>query len=170
MNNQLIERDLLQSIKKAFRYFSVLTLTGPRQSGKTTLCRKLFAELPYYNLEDAATLAAMQQDPKAFLNKHREGMIIDEAQRFPEVFSYLQVQVDEQRMADSAEQQKYIVTGSANFTLMQQAAQSMAGRTAVLTLLPLSTQEINRIAPTCTTDMRILRGGYPAIWKTIQHM
>ncbi len=166
MNNQLIERDLLQSIKKAFRYFSVLTLTGPRQSGKTTLCRKLFAELPYYNLEDAATLAAMQQDPKAFLNKHREGMIIDEAQRFPEVFSYLQVQVDEQRMADSAEQQKYIVTGSANFTLMQQAAQSMAGRTAVLTLLPLSTQEINRIAPTCTTDMRILRGGYPAIWKT----
>ncbi len=53
MNNQLIERDLLQSIKKAFSYFSVLTLTGPRQSGKTTLCRKLFAELPYYNLEDA---------------------------------------------------------------------------------------------------------------------
>ena len=95
MNNQLIERDLLQSIKKAFRYFSVLTLTGPRQSGKTTLCRKLFVELPYYNLEDAATLAAMQQDPKAFLNKHREGMVIDEAQRFPEVFSYLQVQVDE---------------------------------------------------------------------------
>lgn len=164
MNNSLIERDLLQSINKAFRYFSVLTLTGPRQSGKTTLCRRLFAELPYYNLEDAATLSAVRQDPKAFLDKHCEGMIIDEAQRFPEVFSYLQVLIDEHRMA-GVEGQKYIVTGSANFALMQQAAQSMAGRTAVLTLLPLSTQEINRVHPTCTTDMRILRGGYPAIWK-----
>ena len=164
MNNSLIERDLLQSLNKAFRYFSVLTLTGPRQSGKTTLCRRLFAELPYYNLEDAATLSAVRQDPKAFLNKHREGMVIDEAQRFPEVFSYLQVLIDEHRMA-GVEGQKYIVTGSANFALMQQAAQSMAGRTAVLTLLPLSTREINRVYPTCTTDMRILRGGYPAIWK-----
>lgn len=164
MNNSLIERDLLQSINKAFRYFSVLTLTGPRQSGKTTLCRRLFAELPYYNLEDAATLSAVRQDPKAFLGKHCEGMVIDEAQRFPEIFSYLQVLIDEHRMA-GVEGQKYIVTGSANFALMQQAAQSMAGRTAVLTLLPLSTQEINRVHPTCTTDMRILRGGYPAIWK-----
>lgn len=165
MNNMLINRDLLSTINNVFRYFSVLTLTGPRQSGKTTLCRKLFGELPYYNLEDAATLAAIQQDPKAFLTKHNEGMILDEAQRFPEVFSYLQVMVDEQRMAGDSSR-RYIITGSANFALMQQVSQSMAGRTALLTLLPLSTQEINQVDASCTTDLRILRGGYPAVWST----
>ena len=165
MNNMLINRDLLSTINNVFRYFSVLTLTGPRQSGKTTLCRKLFGELTYYNLEDAATLAAIQQDPKAFLTKHNEGMILDEAQRFPEVFSYLQVMVDEQRMAGDSSR-RYIITGSANFALMQQVSQSMAGRTALLTLLPLSTQEINQVDASCTTDLRILRGGYPAVWST----
>ena len=165
MNNMLINRDLLSTINNVFRYFSVLTLTGPRQSGKTTLCRKLFGELPYYNLEDAATLAAIHQDPKAFLTKHNEGMILDEAQRFPEVFSYLQVMVDEQRMAGDSSR-RYIITGSANFALMQQVSQSMAGRTALLTLLPLSTQEINQVDASCTTDLRILRGGYPAVWST----
>lgn len=165
MTNGLIERELLETIRKAFRYFSVLTLTGPRQSGKTTLCRKLFAELPYYNLEDAATLSAFQQDPKAFLCRHDEGMIIDEAQRYSTIFSYLQVLVDEQRI-NGGSKRKYIVTGSANFSLMQQAAQSMAGRTAVLTLLPLSTREINSVYPDSGTDIRILRGGYPAVWTT----
>lgn len=165
MNNVLINRDLLSAINNVFRYFSVLTLTGPRQSGKTTLCRKLFGELPYYNLEDAATLAAIQQDPKAFLTKHNEGMILDEAQRFPEVFSYLQVMVDEQRMAGDTSR-RYIITGSANFALMQQVSQSMAGRTALLTLLPLSTQEINQVDASYNTDLHILRGGYPAIWST----
>lgn len=78
MSKQLINRELLSLIKNIFRYFSVLTLTGPRQSGKTTLCRELFAELPYYNFEDIATLSAFRQDPKSFLTKHDEGMIIDE--------------------------------------------------------------------------------------------
>lgn len=165
MDKHLINRELLLSIKNIFRYFSVLTLTGPRQSGKTTLCRELFAELPYYNFEDIATLSAFRQDPKAFLIKHDEGMIIDEAQRFPEVFSYLQVLVDEQNFSGD-KRRKYIVTGSANFTLMQQASQSMAGRTAVMTLLPLSTQEIDNVYPEATTDSRIIRGGYPAIWQT----
>ena len=165
MNNQLINRELLDSINNAFRYFSVLTLTGPRQSGKTTLCRKLFADLPYYNFEDIATLSAFQQDPKSFLTKHDEGMIIDESQRFPDIFSYLQVIVDEQNFTGERKR-KYIVTGSSNFSLMQKATQSMAGRTAVMTLLPLSTQEIDTMYPESKTDTRILRGGYPAIWKT----
>lgn len=165
MNNQLINRELLDSINNAFRYFSVLTLTGPRQSGKTTLCRKLFADLPYYNFEDIATLSAFQQDPKSFLTKHDEGMIIDESQRFPDIFSYLQVIVDEQNFTGERKR-KYIVTGSSNFSLMQKATQSMAGRTAVMTLLPLSTQEIDTMYPEAKTDTRILRGGYPAIWKT----
>ena len=109
MNNQLFNRELLDSINNAFRYFSVLTLTGPRQSGKTTLCRKLFADLPYYNLEDISTLSAFQQDPKSFLTKHEDGMIIDEAQRFPDIFSYLQVLIDEQNFAEN-KKRKYIIT------------------------------------------------------------
>ena len=159
MDNYLIDRKLLSSITDAFRYFSVITVTGPRQSGKTTLCRKLFATLPYYNLEEPSTLAMIQNDPKAFLTKHNEGMIIDEAQRFPDIFSYLQVLVDEQQIAGEM-RRKFIVTGSANFALMQHVSQSMAGRTAVLTLLPLSTQEIDLVYPNTSTDMRILRGGY----------
>ena len=92
-------------------------------------------------------------------------MIIDEAQRFPEIFSYLQVLVDEQRMSGDTSS-RYIITGSSNFTLMQQISQSMAGRTALLTLLPLSTQEINQLDCACNADLRILRGGYPAVWTT----
>ncbi len=165
MNNVLIDRNLLQALGKVFRYFPVLTLTGPRQSGKTTLCRKLFAELPYYNLEDAATLASVQHDPKAFVLKHSEGMVIDEAQRFPEIFSYLQVLVDELRM-NGDDKRRFIVTGSANFNLIQQVSQSMAGRTAIMTLLPLSTQEICGSFKNITADKIILNGGYPAIWRT----
>lgn len=164
LSNLLIERDLLGIINNIFRYFSVLTLTGPRQSGKTTLCRKLFASLPYYNLEDVATLDAIKSDPKAFLLRDAQGMILDEAQRFPEIFSYLQVLTDEQRMNGDV-RSKYVVTGSANFSLLRNATQSMAGRTAVLTLLPLSNQEINTVFATADTDTRIFKGGYPAVWK-----
>jgi len=77
----------------------VITLTGPRQSGKTTLCRKAFPNLPYANLEDISTLAEARMDPKAFLGKYEQGAIIDEAQNFKEIFSYLQVAVDEDRMS-----------------------------------------------------------------------
>ena len=164
LSNLLIDRDLLGTINNIFRYFSVLTLTGPRQSGKTTLCRKLFASLPYYNLEDVATLDAIKADPKAFLLRDAQGMILDEAQRFPEIFSYLQVLTDEQRMNGDV-RSKYVVTGSANFSLLRNATQSMAGRTAVLTLLPLSNQEINNAFATADTNTRIFKGGYPAVWK-----
>ena len=91
-------------------------------------------------------------------------MILDEAQRFPEIFSYLQVLTDEQRMNGDV-QSKYVVTGSANFSLLRNATQSMAGRTAVLTLLPLSNQEINNAFATADTNTRIFKGGYPAVWK-----
>lgn len=159
----MIDRELSNTIKRAFHYFSVVTIVGPRQSGKTTLCRILYGELPYTNLEDVATLEEAQSDPKAFISKYEQGMIIDEAQRFPELFSYLQVLVDEDRMSGN-KQRKFIVTGSANFALKQQISQSMAGRTAVLTLLPLSTTEQKTHIRTATTDEHIIRGGYPAIW------
>ena len=150
------------SINGLFRYLPVITLTGPRQSGKTTLCRKMFSSLPYVNLEDASTLAEVRLDPKAFIAKYPEGVIIDEAQNFPEIFSYLQVAVDEDRI--SGGDRRFIVTGSNNFSLMQRVTQSMAGRTAVMSLLPLSTEEIRSVYPNVKTSELLLCGGYPAIW------
>ena len=150
-------------IESLFKYLPVITLTGPRQSGKTTLCRTVFSSLPYTNLEDASTLAEVRMDPKAFLAKYPKGVIIDEAQNFPEIFSYLQVTVDEDRI--NGNERKFIVTGSNNFSLMQHITQSMAGRTAVMSLLPLSTEEILSARPDVGTSEMLLRGGYPAIWS-----
>lgn len=154
---------MASSIESLFKYLPVITLTGPRQSGKTTLCRTVFSNLPYTNLEDASTLAEVRMDPKAFLAKYPEGVIIDEAQNFPEIFSYLQVTVDEDRI--NGNERKFIVTGSNNFSLMQHTTQSMAGRTAVMSLLPLSTEEILSARPDVGTSEMLLRGGYPAIWS-----
>ena len=154
---------MASSIESLFKYLPVITLTGPRQSGKTTLCRTVFSNLPYTNLEDASTLAEVRMDPKAFLAKYPEGVIIDEAQNFTEIFSYLQVTVDEDRI--NGNERKFIVTGSNNFSLMQHTTQSMAGRTAVMSLLPLSTEEILSSRPDVGTSEMLLRGGYPAIWS-----
>lgn len=99
MDKELIKRTLDDVISRMFRFLPVITLTGPRQSGKTTLCRQQFHSLPYVNLEDAATLSEIQFYPKGFLAKYPEGLIIDEAQRYPDIFSYLQVAVDEDRMS-----------------------------------------------------------------------
>lgn len=165
MSKPLIGRMLSASIKEVFRYLPVVTLTGPRQSGKTTLCRELFSDLPYANLEDVSTRAEVQADPKAFLVKHPQGVIIDEAQNYPDIFSYLQVLVDEDRHQGKTDRH-FIVTGSNNFALMERMTQSMAGRTAVMTLLPLSTQEIISYSPGASTSQMLLRGGYPAVWTT----
>ena len=97
MNKQLINRTLASSFSDVFSVLPVITLTGPRQSGKTTLCREMFPELPYVSLEDADTLAEVQADPKAFFNRFPSGVIIDEAHHFPTIFSYIQVIVDEDR-------------------------------------------------------------------------
>ncbi|MBQ6192865.1 MAG: ATP-binding protein [Prevotella sp.] len=147
----------------------VITLTGPRQSGKTTLCRKMFPELPYVSLEDADTLAEVQADPKAFFNRYPKGVIIDEAHHFPTIFSYIQVTVDEDRF-QGTDQHHYIVTGSSNFALMEKITQSMAGRTAVFSLLPLSTNEIMSYQPQATTSKMLLYGGFPAVWTADSEM
>ena len=165
MSKQLINRTLASSFSNMFSVLPVITLTGPRQSGKTTLCRKLFPELPYVSLEDANMLAAVQADPKAFFNRYPNGVIIDEAHHFPTIFSYIQVMVDEDRF-QSTDQHHYIVTGSSNFALMEKITQSMAGRTAVFSLLPLSTGEILSYQPQATTSKMLLYGGFPAVWTT----
>ena len=161
----LINREIKNILSSVFDYLPVITLTGPRQSGKTTLCRKLFGDLPYVNLEDESIRSEIEYDPKRFLAKYPDGVIIDEAQRFGKIFSYLQVAVDDDRMTD-ATKRRYIVTGSSNFALMQNVSQSMAGRTAVLTLLPLSNEEILEQYSNVETSSLILNGGYPAVWTS----
>ena len=163
MNKPLIKRSLAASLSSAFKVLPVITLTGPRQSGKTTLCRELFPTLPYVSLEHAAVLAEVKADPVAFLKRYPKGVIVDEAQHYPEIFSYLQVQVDEDRFKGN-DQHHYVVTGSNNFALMEQITQSMSGRTSVFSLLPLSTSEILSYFPDAPTSKMILSGGYPAIW------
>lgn len=164
MTNALINREMSDYLSDMFHYLPVITLTGPRQSGKTTICRTVFPELPYTNFEDLSTLAEAQSDPKAFLAKFPQGVIIDEAHNFPEIFSYLQVEVDKDRMEDR--DRHFIVTGSSNFSLMQRITQSMAGRTAIVSLLPLSTREILANYKKVSSSELLLRGGYPAVWKS----
>ena len=163
MTNELITRDMSSTLDGIFTYLPIITVIGPRQSGKTTLCRNLFSDLPYVNLEDMAMLAEVRSDPKAFLERHDAGVIIDEGQNYPEIFSYLQVAVDEDRFSGRPPR-RYVVSGSNNFALMEKVSQSMAGRTAVLSLLPLSTDEILRYRPDATTSELILNGGFPAVW------
>lgn len=160
----LIHRQLKDTLQEMLHLFPVLTLIGPRQSGKTTLCRELFTDLPYVNFEDISQLEEVRYDPKGFLRKYPNGLLIDEAQRFPDIFSYLQVAVDEDRFRGN-DSRKFVISGSSNFSLMERVSQSMAGRTAVLTLLPLSTHEIIKAKGNVTTSELLFRGGYPAVWQ-----
>ena len=163
MEANYINRDLTQTIQRLFEVFESVTLTGPRQSGKTTLCRTLFQQLPYVNLEDQITLAKLKNNPRDFLAQFEHGCIIDEAQRAPEVFSYVQLIIDEDRFTDRHEH-KFILSGSNNLSLIHNITQSLAGRTAILNLLPLSCNELTAHGINFTTNQLLLNGGYPAVW------
>ena len=151
----MIRRDLANAIKDNLLYFPIVTITGPRQSGKTTLIRDMFSGLPYFSLENPDTKALAMSDPSAFLSQHKEGMVLDEVQNTPAILSYLQGIVDEYP------ERKYILSGSSQFSLQSNITQSLAGRTAVLELLPLSLQELPNHTP--DTDQLIYSGFYPAI-------
>lgn len=160
MSNQKIisfKRQLQSELKRLAGLFSVIVITGPRQSGKTTLCKMQFPKYDYINLENISTREQIMTAPKAFLEQHSKGLIIDEVQYLPELFSYIQVIVDEDDKA------KFILTGSSNFALMQGITQSLAGRSAILTLLPLSLKELGSKVKLNTATL-ILNGGYPAVW------
>ncbi len=133
----MIERNLSQILKKQAGKYPVVTLTGPRQSGKTTLCKEVFKEYEYKNLEDPEVLLKAESDPKSFLKTSKKGMIVDEFQRFPKLASYIQVLVDENKQKG-----QFILSGSQQLELSQSVSQSLAGRTSVLKLLPFSYKEI----------------------------
>ena len=151
----MINRELINELLRINESFPVLILTGPRQSGKTTLCKMAFPNYRYVNLENPDTREEIAADPITFLKENRNGMILDEAQRYPELFSYIQILVDEDKTM------RFILSGSNNFTLMEKITQSLAGRAALLTLLPLSIKEIN---PDVSTDELMFKGFYPAVW------
>ena len=157
----MIER-LLQSrlLDRATRY-PILMLTGPRQSGKTTLSRMAFPDRPYVSLENPAQRELAQEDPIAFLARYRDGAIIDEVQRVPQIFSYLQGMVDEDPRPG-----RFLLTGSQNLALVNAVTQSLAGRTTLTELLPLSLEEVRRFpAPPDDLDTLLWQGGYPRIYE-----
>jgi len=142
--------------------FPVLTVTGPRQSGKTTLVKDTFPQYAYVNLENLDDRAAAIEDPRTFLEKfsRHPGAIIDEAQKVPHLFSYLQQIVDE-----SPQMGRFILTGSQNFLLLESITQSLAGRVSVNHLLPFSMSELTEnITSGKKLDDYIFSGFFPAIY------
>lgn len=154
MYPRILEKELLR-LKGLFK---VVTITGPRQSGKTTLCRMAFPHYQYVNLEDEAVVNELEMNRKSFVEHHYKGVIIDEVQRIPEILNTIQV------VADSHPDANIILTGSNNLQLSNKVTQSLAGRTAMLTLLPLAVAELND-RDRALDDFEIMfRGFYPAVW------
>ncbi|HEB63034.1 MAG TPA: AAA family ATPase, partial [Gammaproteobacteria bacterium] len=128
----MITRKILSELKLLLGEYPVVTILGPRQSGKTTLVRDILTGYQYSNLEDPEIRQFATDDPKAYLAQFTSKTIIDEIQRVPELLSYLQVLVDKEKVNG-----RFILTGSHQLKLQESITQSLAGRTAILTLLPL---------------------------------
>ncbi len=156
----MIRRDAEDAIHSLLRGFPIVTITGPRQSGKTTLAKAVFPDKPYASLEDPDVRLAARDDPRSFLERFPDGAVLDEVQRCPEILSYLQSRVDaDGRMG------LYVLTGSQQFGLMSGITQSLAGRTAFVELLPFSLNELSRAGKLPDQINRMLHtGGYPPLY------
>jgi predicted AAA+ superfamily ATPase len=152
----MIARTLTAKIIDLAQKFQVITLTGPRQSGKTTLVRAAFPDLLYVSLEEPDIRQIALTDPRGFLANYPVGAILDEVQNTPDLFSYIQRLVDENRLV------QFVLTGSSNFLLMEKISQTLAGRTAVLHLLPFSFAELEPGAE--PYESLIFKGRYPRIY------
>ena len=156
----MILRTALSTVQRLARGFPIVALTGPRQSGKTTLARAAFPGKPYVSLENPDQLAYATADARRFLANYPDGAIIDEVQRCPELFSYLQGWVDERRrMGD------FVLTGSQKFGLLSKITQSLAGRVGLVHLLPFSQSELAGAGMAATSvDVALWQGAYPALY------
>ncbi|MDE6716216.1 MAG: ATP-binding protein [Muribaculaceae bacterium] len=151
-----IYRTITPAIERGAKYFSVIVVTGPRQSGKSTLCNHIFNDYTKYNLEDIGLRESIAQDPKRFINNCGDKVIIDEVQHTPDILSYIQIAVD------NNPERRFVLTGSSNFALMESITQSLAGRAALYTLLPLSLNELGDYS-SHSTDELLLNGFYPSV-------
>ena len=154
-----IPRLLLKELKSSAKQYPVTAVLGPRQSGKTTLAQKAFPKKKYISLEDLDNRQFAMQDPRGFLSVYNKGLIIDEAQRCPELLSYIQTRVDQDKQKG-----QFILTGSNQFLLEEKITQSLAGRVALLRLLPLSLQELKRAKKTIPQTDMLFKGFYPQLY------
>lgn len=154
----MIEREITSCLAKLFGQYPFVTVTGPRQSGKTTLCRATFPDLKYVNLELPDQREFAQSDPHTFLSRLGEGAILDEIQRVPDLLSYLQVLADEK-----GRNSLFVLTGSEHFALSKAISQSLAGRTGLLHLLPFSLAERRRMSASNAIDEILYSGFYPRV-------
>ena len=156
----MIPRQALEPLHRLARGFPIVALTGPRQSGKTTLARAAFAGKPYVSLEYPQERAFAETDPQRFLGRFAQGAVLDEVQRCPQLLSWLQGLVDERRLMGD-----FVLTGSAQFDLLAGITQSLAGRVGRVELLPLSAAELSAggLLP-ASLGQGLLQGGYPALY------
>ena len=171
----MLTRRALRTLQGLALGFPIVAITGPRQSGKTTLARQAFPSLSYVNLEDLDTRELALSDPRRFLARHADGAIFDEVQRAPSLMSYLLGMVDGDKCMG-----RFVLTGSQQFGLMDGISQSLAGRVGMLTLLPLGNAELaesadakQRQAATrrpLNLEQRLWRGGYPALYAEHRHV
>lgn len=156
-----IKRIIEGTVRELAEKYRVVTITGPRQSGKTTLCKMAFPDLPYVSLENPDVRDAATADPVSFLNRHRSaGVVLDEIQNLPQLLSYIQGIVDEDERPG-----QFILTGSHQFSLMEGISQSLAGRTALVRLLPFSIAETRLFEKPDTPEEYLFRGFYPSVWS-----
>lgn len=156
----MIPRDIAAVLKKYSEWFPVVSVTGPRQSGKSTLVQEVFGDYGYVNLELPGERAAANADPLGYIRSHPAPLIIDEAQLAPELFNVIQVESDKVGTPG-----QYILSGSQNFILKRQISQSLAGRVGMLTLLPLSYKELSANGDGIAFDDYLYRGGYPRLYN-----
>jgi len=155
----MIQRELSTKLLEISNYYQIITVTGPRQSGKTTLIKDVFKDLPYVLLETPDIKQRAKEDPKNFLSNYPKGAIFDETQNVPELFSYLQGIVDENSAI------KFVLSGSQNFLLLEKVNQTLAGRTGILKLLPFSIDELKDSNHWNENPLEfVFKGMYPRIY------
>lgn len=157
----MYQRSLQVVLERFSTLYPILGITGPRQSGKTTLAKMLFPHLPYVSLENLDIRTQAQEDLRSFLAHYQTGAIFDEVQHVPELLSYLQGIVDE-----SPQKGRYVLTGSQNFALNHHISQSLSGRIGMVTLLPLSLEELKIHEDPL---INIFKGGYPILHNLNMH-
>ena len=156
-NNLYLNRTMEDVIKEASQYFSVISVTGPRQSGKSTLLKHLFPDIPRYSMKDVNVREFAEHDPVAFLHQHPKGMFIEEVQKVPQLLEYIQGIVDDNPDC------RFLLTGSSNFELLHGLCESLPGRAGVYELLPMTYHESESTMSAKPLDEFLYNGLYPAI-------